>query len=393
MDKPRKKIQIKVLSCPSSPFRLIRHKSIYYTQNDVVSHKFAVFDLDGTIITTLSGKRFAQSQDDWQLSFTQVIQVLRKYNDDGYKIIIVTNQHNVEIEMLSDKLANIQKLIQTPTEFYIAVEKDTHRKPMTDIWDFILQNNHITPTDVHPSTFYCGDAAGREKNYLRGKPADFNITDRYFSNNIGISFYTPEEIFLNTEPFTYVDPYHNEINLQEYYPTTSWPIPEQLLCSSKNLIIMVGPQASGKSTLSTMEPFKGYTHLNNDTIKNMSRLKKYFLDAVDNGKSIIVDNTNPSPDTRRFYIDYARQSQYTIYCYFFNFPKILTKHLNQLRAQITHNSTPAIPMVAIHTYYKNLVSPTQSEGISEIVTITTLHLPIINKTTFDRYYFYHYDLS
>ncbi len=44
------------------------------------------------------------------------------------------------------------------------------------------------------NSFYCGDAAGRKR--VNGKK-DFACSDRLFAINLNITFYTPEECFLN----------------------------------------------------------------------------------------------------------------------------------------------------------------------------------------------------
>ena len=45
-------------------------------------------------------------------------------------------------------------------------------------------------------SFYCGDAAGREKNWAPKKNKDHSIADRLFAMNITLNFKTPEEHFL-----------------------------------------------------------------------------------------------------------------------------------------------------------------------------------------------------
>jgi bifunctional polynucleotide phosphatase/kinase len=377
-----KKIQIKV----KVKLMIKSHQSVYYTQTDIISKKLALFDLDGTLVKTVSGHRFAQSENDWQLMYDNVPDKIAQYHTDGYKIIVVTNQFNVPIESLRDKFEGLQRLTHTPIEFYVATKKDTYRKPMTDLWDFILSVNHLSAKMIDQASFYCGDAAGRAKNYLPGKVKDFNITDRYFAHNIGLTFYTPEQVFLNRHAFNYVDPYLTELDLQLYVPK----ILDHTFTHNKNLVIMVGPQASGKTKLSRSDQFVGYTHLNNDLIKNMTKLKKQFINEIDQEHNIIIDNTNPTPETRSYYVGAAKLSGYKIYCYFFDLPIILSKHLNQMRAQITHNLVPAIPMVALYTYYKHLVAPVVSEGFDEIFVIKT---PIIDPDILGGYYFYHYDLK
>jgi len=44
------------------------------------------------------------------------------------------------------------------------------------------------------NSFYCGDAAGRDKTATRKK--DFSNTDKLFAVAVGIKFMTPEEYFL-----------------------------------------------------------------------------------------------------------------------------------------------------------------------------------------------------
>ena len=43
-------------------------------------------------------------------------------------------------------------------------------------------------------SFYCGDAAGRPKTATR--PKDFSDSDIKFALNVGLTFKTPEELFL-----------------------------------------------------------------------------------------------------------------------------------------------------------------------------------------------------
>ena len=56
--------------------------------------KIAGFDMDGTLITTKSGKVFAVDKTDWRLLYEQqtVKQLEKLYEDERYKIVIMTNQ-------------------------------------------------------------------------------------------------------------------------------------------------------------------------------------------------------------------------------------------------------------------------------------------------------------
>lgn len=61
---------------------------------------------------------------------------------------------------------------------------------------FFYQKNEGKKIDLQ-SSFYCGDAAGREKNWAPKMKKDHSVGDRLFALNIGLIFKTPEEHFMN----------------------------------------------------------------------------------------------------------------------------------------------------------------------------------------------------
>ena len=57
------------------------------------SHKIAAFDMDGTIITTKSGRVFPVDYKDWRLLYeNRTIEKLETLLGEGYKIVFITNQ-------------------------------------------------------------------------------------------------------------------------------------------------------------------------------------------------------------------------------------------------------------------------------------------------------------
>ena len=56
------------------------------------------------------------------------------------------------------------------------------------------------------SSFYCGDAAGREENWAPKKKKDHSSVDRLLALNLGLKFYTPEEYFLGHRPVPHRQP-------------------------------------------------------------------------------------------------------------------------------------------------------------------------------------------
>lgn len=355
------------------------------------SSKLAVFDLDGTLINTLSESKFATDLNDWKLAFTLIPQKLQALRDDGYSIMIISNQAGVEkghisIDNIKDKLNQISQSLGGPISIFLCTSKNQYRKPMKTLWDRIMNLCHLTK--IENTSFYCGDAAGRPKNYLPGKSKDFNNTDRYFAHNNGLDFKTPEEIFMDMKPFSYTSPYLNELKLNKWVPSVTFD--RSVLDSSKpKLIIMAGPPASGKSTLSQfINEDKSYIILNNDTIKNSKKLNTLFDQAIKQHDNIILDNTNNSKIKRCTYLESAKQAGYqTIIC-FFKYPKLLSIHLNQMRLDIETEVHKSVPLIAIHTYYKNLEEPTIDESnLDKLISFETL--PLAPPT----YYYNYYDIG
>jgi bifunctional polynucleotide phosphatase/kinase len=70
----------------------------------------------------------------------------------------------------------------------MSTAKDIHRKPNTSMWDyFTIHLNKKIAVD-HLSSFYVGDAAGREDGWAPNKKKDFSCSDRKFAANIGIKY-------------------------------------------------------------------------------------------------------------------------------------------------------------------------------------------------------------
>lgn len=119
----------------------------------------------------------------------------------GPQIIIFTNQGG--IEKGKDTLANMQGKIEkiiaeaaVPMQVLMVPGVNHYRKPSVLLWKYFVQecNGGVEPDKT--TSFFCGDAAGRAKNWAPGKAKDFNCSDRMFACNIALPFKTPEHYFL-----------------------------------------------------------------------------------------------------------------------------------------------------------------------------------------------------
>ena len=84
----------------------------------------AAFDMDGTIITTKSGRVFPTHINDWKLQYDdRVAQTIQKYHGDGFKVVIFTNQNGIASGKMSksDFKQKIQAIVQrlnVPLQLY-----------------------------------------------------------------------------------------------------------------------------------------------------------------------------------------------------------------------------------------------------------------------------------
>lgn len=60
-------------------------------------------NLDNTLITTQSGKQYPVHSEDWRF-IDETVDVLKKYSENGYKIVIVTNQGGITLGILNEKV-------------------------------------------------------------------------------------------------------------------------------------------------------------------------------------------------------------------------------------------------------------------------------------------------
>eukprot|EP00299_Pterocystis_sp_00344_P013712 c6750_g1_i2.p1 GENE.c6750_g1_i2~~c6750_g1_i2.p1 ORF type:complete len:248 (-),score=72.24 c6750_g1_i2:407-1150(-) len=218
------------------------------------------------------------------------------------------------------------------------------------------------------ASFYCGDAAGRLAGWKAGAKKDFSCGDRKFALNVKLNFYTPEELFLSEPAITTfswdgIDPRDVLAKIKANPPTllSDYTKPE------KEMIIMVGLPASGKSTF-TKRFFeaKGYVRINQDTLKTEAKCKKAAQEALEEGKSVVIDNTNPSKSKRATYLNLLDEDV-TARCVWVRTPREICEHNNMFRERT--QGVKHVPDIAYNMFKKNFEEPSTSEGFTEVITV------------------------
>ena len=213
-------------------------------------------------------------------------------------------------------------------------------------------------------SFFVGNAAGRPAGWRTGAKKDHADSDYKFALNIGCQFDVPEVFFQGMVLGGLRAPVFQPREI--FSATSGIRAPE--VSSSPELLVFVGRPGSGKSTYARrFFSGRGYEICNQDTLKTRDRCVKATKEALRAGRSVVVDNTNPDPETRKMYIDLARDFGYPSRCFYFTASEDLCLHNCAFREFRT--AGPHIPGIAFRMYAKRFREPHEDEGFAEIVHV------------------------
>ena len=138
----------------------------------------------------------------------------------------------------------------------------------------------------------------------------------------------------------------------------------------KELVILVGLQASGKSTFFRERFAATHEHVSKDLFRNNRnpnrRQAQLIAAALKEGSPVVVDNTSPTVEDRRALIELGRQLGAKIVGYYFDSTVRQCIERNRLRA-----GKERVPDVAIYATASRLVPPSCSEGFDELFRVRT----------------------
>ena len=133
------------------------------------------------------------------------------------------------------------------------------------------------------------------------------------------------------------------------------------------LCIFVGIQASGKSTFFRTHFATTHVHVSKDTLrrsKTMNKTAKQLLlveEALQEGISVVVDNTNPTQEDRESLIALGHHYGATVTGYFFQSTTQESRQRNSERI-----GKARVPDAAIYITASKLVIPTYEEGFDAL---------------------------
>ncbi|MBN3274565.1 PNKP kinase, partial [Polyodon spathula] len=362
-------------------------KLMLFTGSGVVGRsKIAGFDIDGTIVTTKSGKVFPTGPEDWRILYPEIPRKLKDLLKEGYKLVFFTNQMGIskgklKPEIFKSKVEAILKLLRVPVQVFVATGWGIFRKPVLGMWEYLREKaNEGVAVDVSQS-FYIGDAAGRSVGFSPGRRKDFSCSDRLFALNAGLRFLTPEEYFLGCKKAPFTMPEFNprilDPNPRLYDPPTA-----SLTSEEQEVVVAVGYPASGKSTsFQTHLVPEGYVYINRDTLGSYQKCVSACTLALSEGKRVAIDNTNPDQESRSRYLSCAQKAGVPCRCFLFTASLERAKHNNRQyeissllssqfrQMQPSQRNQLTVNDMVFHSYKKKFVAPSLSEGFSEILQI------------------------
>jgi predicted kinase len=135
------------------------------------------------------------------------------------------------------------------------------------------------------------------------------------------------------------------------------------------LAIMIGLQASGKSTFARSRFGATHQYVSKDLLQgksNATRRQHQLIEAaLQQGQSVVVDNTNPTPEVRKELIELGRLYGAEITGYYFAVQVEQSLARNNAR-----EGKARVPNVAIFATLKRLTRPTYTEGFAKLFYVS-----------------------
>jgi predicted kinase len=138
------------------------------------------------------------------------------------------------------------------------------------------------------------------------------------------------------------------------------------------LVIFIGLQASGKSTFFQQRFAETHVYVSKDRLRNNKhparRQAQLLEEALQAGRSIVVDNTNATRADRDTLIELGKRYGASITGYYFEAQVKLSLERNKQRT-----GKERVPDVAIFATLKRLERPSYKEGFDALYFVRSLN--------------------
>lgn len=130
------------------------------------------------------------------------------------------------------------------------------------------------------------------------------------------------------------------------------------------LVVLVGVQASGKSTFYRERFAATHAHVSLDLLETRHREAARFREHLEAGMKIVIDNTSPTPLDRARFVPPALERGYEAHAYFFQ-----TELEDALARNRLREGKARVPDMAVLGTHKKLVAPAREEGFAKLFVV------------------------
>jgi bifunctional polynucleotide phosphatase/kinase len=288
--------------------------------NEKARKKVAAFDIDGTLMIWRTASSWPSSLSHYELWASTVPGKLRALYDDGYKLVLISNQGAIQkahdgknAKRVKNLIDWISHVIDRPLYAVLStktLKKDPYsfHKPTEKMWSIAIDVLNRQRSFNVKESFFVGDSA--DINDPQGG-VDFrfaqNVAQKY-GNGTDLTFHTPEEYFGPSDS--------ERRQRSKSLEKSAIPPPKEALAARSALLggyirgpillILCGVQGSGKSTFCNklVEGKKDYwVHLSQDTINNGKPGKREKVEeeakaALERGQSTVIDRMHLDEEQR-----------------------------------------------------------------------------------------------
>ncbi|KAL7485369.1 hypothetical protein ACHAW6_010963 [Cyclotella cf. meneghiniana] len=292
--------------------------------------KVAGFDLDQTLVQwRCSG--WPNRLEHYELWSNKVITNLRKLHDEGYKLVIFSNQGGIRGAFQGKNATRVKgiidwiaSLIDRPLFAVCSTKKDGgYHKDNPGMWA-VMENVCNDGVEARPElSFFVGDADGSGGSAIDPKQREYQAegVDKMFAENVGklrgvvMKFFTPDSYFgrSNADSRRTLSTIGSSPRLSKEVVDTRSALLGGYIAIPV-LLVLCGVQGSGKTTvghyLANDNP--SWRHYSQDTICNGRPGKREAVEAatissLNEGVSVVVDRMHLDPEQRSHFIEIGKQ--------------------------------------------------------------------------------------
>lgn len=320
------------------------------------------FDLDSTLVSNKSGKKFPDDVDDFK--YTELVDCI----PDNSHIVIFTNQSYTNEEKLKTMLFRVLNIVKrfrqdVAIKYYIGYKLSG--KPSIHLF-----NQYVRDFQLPKKVLYVGDAAGREDDFASSDYKFVLNIQSYYRNEITAEFMTPEQYMNKDNETIYASLPGPKLSDDDFIPKDYIKdlIPHlknqqqyireiaEMMINKKSIVLFVGPPYCGAERLS--EQINAWAKNINEEIEfyNLFGTRNQIMkDMLETESSMFVTKSINKESDREAIINIADENDINPIIIYWDFAQLKAiKHYIDMLEQLNKET---IKRYAYNNYEKHIEAP------------------------------------